>query len=207
MVSVLVVDDHALIRRGLSDLFAGSDTIRLIGAAADANEAIEVAGAQRPDVVLMDLSMPGIDGVEATRRLLTASPESKVVILTSFTEAERITAAVDAGAIGYLLKDAEPEALVAGVHAAARGDAPFDARAARALLPSQRRAESASALTAREREILGLVAEGMTNRSIARRLGISEKTVKSHLTNAFAAIGVADRTSAALWVQRNRIAG
>jgi DNA-binding NarL/FixJ family response regulator len=203
MVSVLVVDDHALIRRGLSDLFADNDAIRLVGAASDALQAIDVATKERPDVVLMDLSMPGMDGVEATRRLLEVSPDSKVVILTSFTEAERITAAVDAGAIGYLLKDAEPEALVAGVYAAARGEAPFDARAARALLPGQRRAEPAATLTAREREILGLVAEGLPNKSIARRLGISEKTVKSHLTNAFAAIGVSDRTSAALWLQRN----
>lgn len=200
-ISVLVVDDHVLIRRGLADLFADSTEIELVGTAADGAEAVAAAAAARPDVVLMDLSMPGMDGVEATRRVLAASPGSRVVILTSFTEADRITAAVDAGAIGYLLKDAEPETLVAGVRAAARGDAPFDARAARALLPTQRDARG-PALTGREREILALVAQGLPNKSIGRRLGISEKTVKAHLTKAFATIGVADRTSAALWVER-----
>jgi DNA-binding NarL/FixJ family response regulator len=202
-VSVLIVDDHAIIRKGLSDLFAAQADIELVGAVPDGAEAVREAGETTPDVVLMDLSMPGIDGVEATRQLLVASPESKVVILTSFTEAERITEAVRAGAIGYLLKDAEPEALLAGVRSAATGDAPFDPRAARALLPGQKQPRPAHPLTVREREILKLVVDGNPNKSIARKLGISEKTVKAHLTNAFAAIQVTDRTSAAVWAERN----
>jgi DNA-binding NarL/FixJ family response regulator len=201
-VSVLIVDDHAIIRKGLSDLFAAQADIELVGAVPGGAEAVREAGETTPDVVLMDLSMPGIDGVEATRQLLVASPESKVVILTSFTEAERITDAVRAGAIGYLLKDAEPEALLAGVRSAATGAAPFDPRAARALLPGQKPAHP---LTVREREILKLVVDGNPNKSIARKLGISEKTVKAHLTNAFAAIGVTDRTSAAVWAERNSL--
>lgn len=205
MVSVLVVDDHVLIRRGLTDLFSAHDDIELAGAAADGNEAVAIATATQPDVVLMDLSMPGLDGTEATREVLKVSPSSKVVILTSFSEAARITDAVQAGAIGYLLKDSEPETLISGVRAAARGDAPFDARAARALLPNQRLG-GVELLTAREREILSLVASGLANKMVARRLGISEKTVKAHLTNVYAAIGVADRTSAALWAQRHGLA-
>jgi DNA-binding NarL/FixJ family response regulator len=205
-VSVLIVDDHAIIRNGLSDLLTAQPDIELVGAAPDGAAAVRLAAETRPDVVLMDLSMPGIDGVEATRQLLAGAPDSKVVILTSFTEAERITAAVQAGAVGYLLKDAEPETLLAGVRSAAAGHAPFDARAARALLPTQAHQRPAHPLTAREREILALVVEGHPNKTIARRLGISEKTVKSHLTNIFAAIGVTDRTSAAVWAERHGIA-
>lgn len=207
--SVLIVDDHAIIRKGLSDLFAARSDFNVVGTAADGADAVRLARETNPDVVLMDLSMPGMDGVEATRQLMNVSPVSKVVILTSFSEAERITDAVRAGAIGYLLKDAEPEALIAGVRSAAAGDAPFDARAARALLPppadSPAGGQADHPLTARELEILKLVVAGLPNKSIARQLGISEKTVKSHLTNAFAAIGVADRTSAAVWAERNGI--
>jgi DNA-binding NarL/FixJ family response regulator len=202
-ISVLIVDDHPIIRNGLADLLGTQPDIQLLGAVADGFAAIKVASETRPDVVLMDLSMPGIDGVEATRQLLATAPDSKVVILTSFSEAERITAAVQAGAVGYLLKDAEPEALLAGVRSAAAGDAPFDARAARALLPSSTNRGPAHPLTPREREILTLVTDGYPNKAIARRLGISEKTVKTHLTNVFAAIGVTDRTSAAVWAERN----
>lgn len=201
-VSVLIVDDHAIIRKGLSDLFGARPEFEVVGTASDGLDAVRRASESRPDVVLMDLSMPGIDGVEATRQVLHASPESKVVILTSFTEADRITQAVAAGAIGYLLKDAEPDALVAGVRSAAAGDAPFDARAARALLPTHAKPRVEDQLTPREIEILKLVTTGLPNKSIARQLGISEKTVKTHLTNVFATIGVADRTSAAIWAER-----
>ncbi len=204
-ISVLIVDDHPIIRNGLADLLGTQPDIQLLGAVPDGVEAVRLAGETHPDVVLMDLSMPGIDGVEATRQLVATAPNSKVVILTSFSEAQRITAAVQAGAVGYLLKDAEPEALLAGVRSAAAGDAPFDARAARALLPPSTNRSPAHPLTAREREILTLVTDGYPNKAIARRLGISEKTVKSHLTNVFAAIGVTDRTSAAVWAQRNGI--
>jgi DNA-binding NarL/FixJ family response regulator len=206
-ISVLIVDDHPIIRKGLSDLFRARPEFQVVGAASDGAEAVRLARENRPHVVLMDLSMPGIDGVEATRQVLDVSPDSKVVILTSFTEADRITEAVDAGAIGYLLKDAEPDALVAGVRSAAAGDAPFDARAARALLPAQTKRRPEHQLTLRELEILKLVVAGLPNKSIARHLGISEKTVKAHLTSVFSTIGVTDRTSAAVWAERNGLGG
>jgi DNA-binding NarL/FixJ family response regulator len=198
VTTVLVVDDHELVRRGLLDLLGTADDLTVVGAAVDGEDALRLAEATQPDVVLMDLSMPGTDGVEATRRLARVSPASRVVVLTSFSENERIVAALEAGAVGYLLKDVEPDELLRGVRAAARGDAPFSPRAARVLLP-----RTGHDLSPRERDVLRLVAEGLPNKTIARRLGISEKTVKTHLTSVFTTLGVSDRTSAALWAQRN----
>jgi DNA-binding NarL/FixJ family response regulator len=198
VTTVLVVDDHELVRRGLLDLLGTADDLTVVGAAVDGEDALRLAEQTQPDVVLMDLSMPGTDGVEATRRLARVSPGSRVVVLTSFSENERIVAALEAGAVGYLLKDVEPDELLRGVRAAARGDAPFSPRAARVLLP-----RTGHDLSPRERDVLRLVAEGLPNKTIARRLGISEKTVKAHLTSVFTTLGVTDRTSAALWAQRN----
>jgi DNA-binding NarL/FixJ family response regulator len=198
VTTVLVVDDHELVRRGLLDLLGTADDLTVVGAAVDGEDALRLAEQTQPDVVLMDLSMPGTDGVEATRRLARVSPGSRVVVLTSFSENERIVAALEAGAVGYLLKDVEPDELLRGVRAAARGDAPFSPRAARVLLP-----RTGHDLSPRERDVLRLVAEGLPNKTIARRLGISEKTVKTHLTSVFTTLGVTDRTSAALWAQRN----
>jgi DNA-binding NarL/FixJ family response regulator len=150
----------------------------------------------------MDLSMPQMDGIEATRAVLAARPETHVVVLTSFSDRERIIAALDAGAIGYLLKDAEPDELVRAVHAAARGDAPLAPRAARELLVSGRPpAGPLEGLSPREREVLACVREGLPNKRIAMRLEISEKTVKTHLTRVFETIGVSDRVAAALWAR------
>src|SRR5204863_940937 len=165
-------------------------------------EAIALAGEYQPDVVLMDLSMPGVDGIEATRRLMAEQPESRVVILTSFSDRERILDALDAGAVGYLLKDAEPDELLRGVRAAARGESPLAPKAAQAVLEARAQSRPAADLTARERDVLELVADGLANKQIARRLGIAEKTVKTHLTNVFQRIGVTDRTQAALWARR-----
>jgi DNA-binding NarL/FixJ family response regulator len=151
----------------------------------------------------MDLSMPVMDGIEATKRILRADPDARVVVLTSLTDRERILGALDAGALGYLLKDAEPEELFRGIRAAAQGDAPLDPRAARELLTARASDRPDSGLTERERAVLALVGSGLPNKLIALRLGISEKTVKAHLTNVFRAIGVSDRTQAALWAQRN----
>lgn len=198
VTTVLVVDDHELVRRGLRDLLGTADDLTVVGAAADGDDAVRLAEQTQPDVVLMDLSMPGTDGVEATRRLARVSPGSRVVVLTSFSENERIVAALEAGAVGYLLKDIDPDELLRGVRAAAAGDAPFSPHAARALLP-----RTGHELSPREREVLALVAQGLPNKTIARRLGISEKTVKTHLTSVFTTLGVTDRTSAALWAQRN----
>jgi DNA-binding NarL/FixJ family response regulator len=158
----------------------------------------------------MDLQMPRLDGVEATRRIVRESPDDKqvqVVVLTSFSDTARIVAALDAGAVGYLLKDTEPEDLLQGVRAAARGESPLHPRAARQLLTARTaRPTSTVELTRRETEVLGLVRQGLANKQIARRLGISERTVKAHLTSTFQRIGVADRTQAALWAERHGIA-
>jgi DNA-binding NarL/FixJ family response regulator len=156
-------------------------------------------------VVLMDLSMPGVDGVEATRRILGGHPDTAVVVLTSYADRDRILDALDAGAIGYLLKDAEPAELLQGIRSAARGESPLDPRAARTVLGARRERRALGDLTDREREVLALVAKGLANKQIARSLGITERTVKAHLTSVFQRIGVTDRTSAALWAQRHRL--
>jgi DNA-binding NarL/FixJ family response regulator len=158
---------------------------------------------QRPDVALMDLSMPGMGGVEATRRIATQGGGVQVVVLTSFADRERVLDALNAGAIGYLLKDAEPEELIRAIHAAARGESPLDPRAARTMLATQQTPGPLELLTERERQVLALVAEGLPNKQIGRRLEISEKTVKAHLTSAFRAIGVDDRMQAGLWARRH----
>ncbi|MDQ1396722.1 MAG: hypothetical protein QOG64_1981 [Acidimicrobiaceae bacterium] len=203
MIRVMVVDDHTVVRRGLIDLFATADDLEVVADAADGEAAVALVAEHQPDVVLMDLSMPRMDGVDATRQIRAANPDVAVVILTSFSEQARILEAIDAGAAGYLLKDAEPEELLRGVRSAAAGEAPFSARAAKALLTLGGQRQIAAELTGREREVLGCVAEGLPNKLIARRLQISEKTVKSHLTSVFQRIGVTDRTQAALWAQRH----
>jgi DNA-binding NarL/FixJ family response regulator len=202
-VRVVLVDDHAVVRRGLAGLLSGADGIEVVATAADGGEAVEVAAQHHPDVVVMDLQMPGVDGVEATRRILAADPSTQVLVLTSFSDSERILAALDAGAVGYLLKDADPEDVIEGVRAVSRGESPIDPKAARELLLSRRHRSQEPALTPRETEVLRLVRQGLANKQIARRLGISERTVKAHLTSAFQRIGVVDRTQAALWVERH----
>ena len=202
MIRVLLADDHDVVRRGLSALLEGADDISVVGAAADGAEAVLLSTELEPDVVLMDLSMPGVDGVEATRRLTAERPDAQVVILTSFSDRERILDALDAGAVGYLLKDAEPDELLRGVRAAARGESPLAPKAAQAVLAARAESRPAADLTAREREVLELLAGGLANKQIARRLGIAEKTVKAHLTSVFQRIGVTDRTQAALWARR-----
>jgi DNA-binding NarL/FixJ family response regulator len=199
VIRVLVVDDHAVVRAGLEQLLATVPDVELAGAAADGERAVALARETAPDVVLMDLEMPRVDGREATRRILAERPETRVVVLTSFADRERILGALDAGATGYLLKDADPEELAAGVRSAARGEAPLNPRAARELLAARHPpVTDGPELSPREREVLALVAEGLPNKLIARRLEISEKTVKAHLTRIFAALGVTDRTQAAL---------
>ncbi len=158
-------------------------------------------------MALIDLEMPVLDGIEATRRILSASPATSVIVFTSFSDRERILRALDAGAIGYLLKDAEPDELHRAIRAAVRGEAPLAPKAAAALLAARSSAGLSQDLTDREREVLQLVASGLANKQIARRLGISEKTVKGHLTHVFQAIGVTDRTQAALWAERNGLSG
>ena len=206
MIRVVLADDHAMVRHGLQQLLSADDDIEVVATAQDGAEAVEVVARTRPDVVLMDLQMPDVDGVEATRRIVEGESDSQVVVLTSFSDRERIIAALDAGAVGYLLKDAEPQDLLDGIRAAARGESPLHPRAARELLAARSLSSvqpPAVELTPRETEVLTLVRQGLANKQIARRLGISERTVKAHLTSTFQRIGVVDRTQAALWAERN----
>jgi DNA-binding NarL/FixJ family response regulator len=205
VIRVLIADDHAVVRAGLAQLLQTFDGVELVGAAVDGAEAVSLCGERSPDVVLMDLEMPTLDGIEATRRIRAAHPDVAVVVLTSFSDRERILGALDAGAAGYLLKDAEPEELARAIEAAARGESPLDPKAARAVLSARSARAPEEALSEREREVLAMVGEGLPNKLIARQLGISEKTVKAHLTNVFRQIGVTDRTQAALWAQRNDV--
>ena len=200
MIRVLVVDDHQLVRAGLIILLEAAADIQVAGEAADGQQAIEAAAATSPDVVLMDLSMPVLDGVAATRLLLAERPDTRVVALTSFSDRQRVTDILAAGATGYVLKDCHPDDLLAAVRAAADGHVPLDPRVAAALLPT-REPPLADQLSEREKQVLRLVAAGLANKQIARRLGIAESTVKVHTGNIFRRIGVTDRTSAALWAK------
>jgi DNA-binding NarL/FixJ family response regulator len=201
MIGVLLVDDHQMVRAGLAALLGATDDITVVGEAADGAAAVREVAAHRPDVVLMDLSMPVVDGVEATRRILAEHPGVKVVVLTSFSDRDRVSEALGAGAVGYQLKDCEPADLVGAVRSAAAGHVPLDPRVARVLLPDRAAPRPEEALSAREAQVLRLVAQGMANKQIGRALGITERTVKAHLGRVFREIGVADRTSAAMWAR------
>jgi DNA-binding NarL/FixJ family response regulator len=204
VIRVLLAEDHPVVRVGLERMLGNEEDIEVVGTAANGAEAVELAERVRPDVVLMDLSMPVLNGIEATRQIVEANDgQVSVVVLTSFSGRQEIIEALDAGASGYLLKDAEPQELLGGVRAAARGDAPLAPRAAREVLSARSEERPDAGLSPREQDVLRLVAEGLPNKLIAHRLSISEKTVKAHLTSIFQQIGVTDRTQAALWAQRH----
>ena len=201
MIRVLVVDDHHVVRSGLTTLLNADPEIEVVADADNGRTAIAAVEAKRPDVILMDLSMPGMDGVEATAYLTTHVEGSKVLVLTSFADRERVQEAVAAGAIGYLLKDCEPAELLAAVRSAAAGHVPIDPRVAGALLPSGPSMTAEVVISPRETEVLRLVAQGLANKQVARALGITERTVKAHLSRVYREIGVLDRTSAPLWAR------
>jgi DNA-binding NarL/FixJ family response regulator len=201
VIRVLVVDDHRVVLAGLARLIEAAEDMEVVGLASDGDVAADLAAQTRPDVVLMDLSMPRVDGITATRRVLELSPESHVLVLTSFSDRERIVDAFQAGAVGYMLKDSEPDDLLKALRAAARGESPLDPRVAREVLRSGPALSTRPELTERETAVLHLVARGLANKQIATRLGIREGTVKAHLGHAFQRIGVSDRTSAALWAR------
>ncbi|PVE62963.1 response regulator [Microbacterium testaceum] len=203
MIRVLVADDHSMVREGLASVLAADGDITVTATAANGAEALAAAG-DGVDVVVMDLSMPVMDGVAAPRAIRAAHPGIRVLVLTSFGDRDQVRRAVAAGATGYQLKDAEPAELRAAVRAVAAGHAPLDPRVAGALLPEAGDADAG--LSAREREVLRLVAEGRANKQVAAVLGITERTVKAHLGSIFRQIGVADRTSAALWA-RDHLSG
>jgi DNA-binding NarL/FixJ family response regulator len=203
VIRVLIADDHGVIRDGLSRLLDAADGIEVAGLASDGEQVVALASELTPDVVLMDLDMPGTDGIEATQRIVADGCAAAVLVLTSFSDQPRILGAIEAGAVGYLLKDASSEDVVEGIRAAARGESPLDPRAARTVLNARAAPDPLAAFSPREREVLELLVAGLPNKLIARRLEISEKTVKSHLTKIFRELDVSDRTQAALWAQRN----
>jgi two-component system, NarL family, response regulator LiaR len=203
-VSVLIVDDHAVVREGLRTFLALQDGIEVVGEAADGREALAAEARLSPDVILMDLVMPVLDGVQAMRALHDRGSRSQVIVLTSFLDDERILPAIRAGAAGYLLKDVEPAELAAAVRGATSERAAIDPTVAARLLQSlsdpttQNGAPDVDALTRREREVLCLIAAGRSNKRIAFELEIAEKTVKTHVGHVLAKLGVSDRTQAAL---------
>lgn len=195
-ITVLIVDDHPVVRAGLAGILAGEADLAVVGEAASADEAVTVATARQPDVVLMDLRMPGGDGVQATIGVLAAVPAARVVVLTTYDSDADILRAVEAGAAGYLLKDAARTDLVAAIRAAARGETVLAPAVATRLVDRMRRPQPADALSPRELQVLRLVAKGLSNQEIGRELSISEATVKTHLLRTFAKLSVSDRTAA-----------
>jgi DNA-binding NarL/FixJ family response regulator len=196
VIRVLLVDDHPVVRAGLRGMLAVEDGIDVVGEAGSGAEAVATTAAVTPDVVLMDLRMPGIDGVAATERILAADRSVKVVVLTTYETDVDILRAVEAGAAGYLLKDAAPAELSRAVRAAARGETVLAPSVAARLVSTVRRPGPTAALSAREVEVLRLVGRGLTNADIGRELFISEATVKTHLLRMFHKLGVSDRTAA-----------
>jgi NarL family two-component system response regulator LiaR len=211
-IRVLLVDDHAVVREGLRSFLALQDGLEIVGEASDGNDAIEQAQRLEPDVILMDLVMPGLDGIGAMRQLRARSPASRVIVLTSFLEDERVLPAIQAGAAGYLLKNVAPAELARAIRAAHAGEAIIDPTAAARLVQAiaddaRPRIEEPERLTRRERDVLELIARGRSNKRIALELGISEKTVKTHVGHLLAKLGVTDRTQAALMAVEEGLVG
>lgn len=201
-IRILIVDDHSVVRRGLRQFLQLDADLEVVGEARDGAEALHLAQELRPDVVLMDLVMPVMDGVTATAAIRRDVPDTEVLALTSVLEDEKVVDAVRAGAIGYLLKDTEDEALCRSIKAAAAGQVQLAPEAAVRLMRDVRTTEEPEGLTERETDVLRLLAEGKANKEIARLLGIGERTVKSHVSSILAKLGVQSRTQAALYATR-----
>jgi DNA-binding NarL/FixJ family response regulator len=209
-IHVLLVDDHQVVRRGLRTFLEIQDDIKVVGEASDGAEGVARAEELRPDVVLMDIKMPGMDGIEALRKLRDLDNPARVLIVTSFTEQRTVVPALRAGASGYVYKDVDPEALAGAIRSVHAGHVLLQPEVAGALLaqdePNSGQGRGTS-LTDREREVLGLVADGRSNREIARALVLSEKTVKTHVSNILMKLDLSDRTQAALWAVRHGVTG
>jgi DNA-binding NarL/FixJ family response regulator len=205
-IRVLLVDDHAIVREGLRTLLADEPAVDVVGEASDGAQAVAQVAALCPDVVLMDLVMPALDGIAATRRLRELEVPSRVVVLTSFAEDQRVRDAVRAGAIGYVLKDVLKGELLGAIRAAARGEAALHPAAQRSLMRHVAAPSLTEELTEREREVLRLLAQGSTNREIATRLHLTEGTVKGYVSIILGKLGVADRTQAALSALKHGLA-
>jgi NarL family two-component system response regulator LiaR len=204
-IRVLVADDHAVVREGLRTFLSLQEGIEVVGEAGDGEAAVREAEIRRPDVILMDLVMPRLDGVGAMRELRRRMPECRVIVLTSYAQDDRLLPAIQAGAAGYLLKDAEPREIARAVRAAHAGEALLAPAIAARLVAAIARppgARPTRPLTPREREVLALIGRGLPNKRIARELGVSEKTVKTHVGHVLAKLGVTDRTQAALHAVR-----
>ena len=197
-ISVVVADDHPVFRHGMRALLDGVADVELIGEAADGDEAVAAALALEPDVVLMDLRMPGLNGIDATRKILAAAPDAGILVLTMFEDDDSVFAAMRAGARGYLLKGSEQEEVMRAIRAIASGEAIFGPAIARRLIGyfSSASTEAFPELTAREREVLELMAQGRNNQAIAGELTLSLKTVRNHVSNVFNKLHVTDRAGA-----------
>ena len=208
MIRVLIADDHAVVREGLRSFLALQDEIEVVAEAADGQEAVEAAKRLQPDIALVDLVMPRLGGIGAIRAIREGSPQTRVIVLTSFTDEDKMLPAVRAGAAGYLLKDVEPQELVRAIRSVEGGATLLHPAVVAELVrevadePARARADG-SVLTDREREVLGHIARGQANKAIAFELGVSEKTVKTHVSNILGKLGLTDRTQAALYAVRN----
>ena len=208
MIRVLIADDHAVVRQGLRTFLDLQEEIAVVGEAADGDDAVDAVERLAPDVVLMDLVMPGVGGIEAIRRIRERSPATRVIVLTSFLDDEKVFPAVRAGAAGYLLKDVQPQELVRAIEIVHDGQALLHPAVAARLMEEVAQCDVRRApdvLTPREREVLALIARGLSNKAIAREFGVAEKTVKTHVSNILGKLGVADRTQAALWAVREGV--
>lgn len=207
-IRVLIVDDHAVVRRGLRGFLELLDDLEVVGEAENGREAVAAVERLGPDVVLMDLVMPELDGIGAIEAIRASGAETEIVALTSFIEEDKVTAALEAGATGYLLKDADADEVVAAIRAAHAGEVHLDPAVARLLaqrLRTRREPELVEPLTDRETEVLGLVGKGLPNKEIAWRLGITERTARTHVSNILGKLALTSRTQAALWAVEHKL--
>lgn len=203
MIGILIVDDYPTVRSGLRLLIEATSDMEVVEESPTGEDAVTKARELHPDLILMDLSLPGIDGAEATRRIIANDQSAVLLVLTAYADRKRTLEAITAGAVGYVLKDVPPQRLLDAIRCASRGESPIDPRVARALVDAISERGCKPVLSTREREVVQLVAAGLANKQIARRLAISEKTVKNHLTRVFSVLGVNGRTEAALWAAEN----
>jgi NarL family two-component system response regulator LiaR len=207
LIRVLIADDHAVVRQGLRTFLDLQEDIEVVGEAGDGAEALAAIERDAPDVVLMDLVMPGTDGIEALRQLRATAPDTRAIVLSSFIDDDKLFPAVRAGAAGYLLKDVQPQELVAAIRTVHGGGSLLHPVVAARLMEALAGSAPLEQLTAREREVLVLIGRGLANKLIARELGIAEKTVKAHVSSVLAKLGLTDRTQAALFAVREGLVG